>query len=330
MGTWISSRGTEPTDWSTMLPCPSRTTTNTPPRLSRSASSEPRSSPDSTVWAAASARSRASFSIPESKMLRKSKKSARPNASRTAPMTRAFKTVRRHRIGKRPVYPLAQVPDINVHYVGLDAELLLPHPREQEVPREYPARVAGHELEKVVLSGGQVLHLAVTAPDLPGRRVDLQIRHPQHLVCFCSTQERPQPGQKLLRVEGLGEVVVCTQVKAVDLIGWGVAGSQHDDRHLVALLPELLHHTDPVHTRQHDVQDDRRRAELRCGFQSRRPVRGAPHPQAPVLQLELDKPSYRAVVFHNENTCPRLHLSSSYLPCILLLAPFGHRLPASA
>src|SRR5215208_2145361 len=234
-----------------MFPCSSRTTTNTPPRLSRSASSEPRSSPDSTVWAAASARSRASFSIPESKMLRKSKKSARPNASRTAPMTRAFKTVRRHRIGKGPstpplrlsqgvanpaygldkwrltqaVYLLTQVPDINVHYVGLDAELLLPHPREQEVPREYPAGVAGHELEKFVLSSGQVLHLAVTAPDLPGRRVDLQIRHPQHLVCFCSTQERPQPGQKLLRVEGFGEVVICTQVEAVNLISWGVAGS---------------------------------------------------------------------------------------------------------
>src|ERR671917_522846 len=121
-------------------------TTNTPPRLNRSASSVARSSPDSTVSAAASARSRASSSIPESRAPRKSKKSASPNARRTAPMTRALKTVRRHRIGKTRPFPqgpsqgvadppygldkpdlargvelLAQVPDVDVHHVGLDA-----------------------------------------------------------------------------------------------------------------------------------------------------------------------------------------------------------------
>jgi hypothetical protein len=35
----------------------------------------------------------------------------------------------------------------------------------------------------------------------------------------------------------------------------------------------------------------------------------AKHPQAAVLELELEEPGYGAVVFDDKDTCPWLHLS---------------------
>jgi hypothetical protein len=57
-------------------------------------------SPDSTILAAATARLRTVSSTPECRASRSRKKRERPSARRMAPMIRALKSVRRHRIGK--------------------------------------------------------------------------------------------------------------------------------------------------------------------------------------------------------------------------------------
>jgi hypothetical protein len=49
-----------------------------------------------------------------------------------------------------------------------------------------------------------------------------------------------------------------------------------------------------------------------------------------VLELELDEPGYRAIVFHNEDAPPGLHLPSSKLPLILLTALEHSRFLASS
>src|SRR5918998_2746511 len=93
---------------------------------------------------------------------------------RMTPMISAFKSVRRHLIGKsssplqgvarpthgadqllltRGVHLSSEIADVDIHHVGGKVELLVPNAREQEIAGEHPARVLGHKLEQLVLAG---------------------------------------------------------------------------------------------------------------------------------------------------------------------------------
>src|SRR5215216_3977313 len=161
-------------------------------------------------------------------------------------------SVRRHRIGKDVlrslqgvtcapdsadqlllpgcVHLLPEVGDVDLHDVGGDAELLVPYPAEKEVAREDPSRVAGHELEEIVLAGGEI-YLPLPAPHLASGGVHLQVGNPQYLVALRTPQLGPDASKELVDLERLGHVVVGAEVEAVDLVDRGVAGGEHDDRH---------------------------------------------------------------------------------------------------
>ena len=62
------------------------------------------------------------------------------------------------------------------------------------------------------------------------------------------------PGQQLLRVEGLGEIVVRPGVEPRHPVGDGAAGGEHQRRHGDALRPQLPHHGEAVQLGQHHVQ----------------------------------------------------------------------------
>src|ERR671920_1973535 len=146
---WVWS-GRSPV-WVSIVPSPSRTTTNTPCKLNLLISSRCKPSPESTALAAASALSRAVFSTLDSKAARSKKKIASPETSMIVPITSALKSVRRQRIGKFLLPPqcvtnspdcldqlrlpgrlqfLAQVGHVDVHHVSLHAGFLPPDPRE--------------------------------------------------------------------------------------------------------------------------------------------------------------------------------------------------------
>src|SRR5829696_5409224 len=250
----------EPIVRARIWPSPSRTITKTPSRVSRSTSPALRDWPVSTVRATPSALSRTACSTPES---------------------RALKTVRRHLMGilplpqrvprapdrpdqgrlPRTVDLSAHVPYVDVYDVCLDARILSPDPAQQQPAREYPPGVAGHELQQVVLPGGQI-YAPLATPDLAARRVDLQVGHPEHLVALNSPEHGPEAREELLNAEGLGEVVVGAQPEAVDLVGDRVAGREHDDGNHVPPLAQPLQDPYPVESRQHDVEDDDRGLEL--------------------------------------------------------------------
>src|SRR5215213_7208265 len=226
------------------LPLSSLAMTKTPSRLSSSMSSLSRGAPSRMLPAAFSALCLVVFSTFDSRAPRSKKKSATPRIGSIAPIARAMNSVRRHRMDTcsgllqdvsdpahrayevhlaRGVHLFPEVGDVDVDQVGRQAELLVPHPREEELAGEHPTRVSGHELEQLVLAGCQ-FYLSVGATHLAGGGVDLEVRYAQHLVPFRPPQERTDAGQKLLDVERLGEVVVCAEVEAVDLVERGVAG----------------------------------------------------------------------------------------------------------
>ena len=64
------------------------------------------------------------------------------------------------------------------------------------------------------------------------------------------------PRQQLVEVEGLGEIVVGADFQALDLVLERVHGGQHQDRGVVAFMPQPLAHVIAVHVWQHQVEHD--------------------------------------------------------------------------
>src|SRR5215210_4014328 len=283
----------------------SLTITKTPSRVSSSTSSSSRSSPDRMLLAACRARALAVSSTFESRASLSKKKRATPSTRRIAPMARAINSVRRHRIGKfsRPpqrvagpshradqallpggVHLLPQVTDIDVDEVGRQAELLVPHAREEEIPGEHPPGISGHKLEQFVFAGRK-LYLPVGPSHLPGRGVDLQLSNTEYLVPLGPPEQSADAGEQFFYVERFGQVIVGATVEAVYLVERGIAGRQHDNRHPATTLAQPPEDTDPVQTRQHDVEDDQRRPERLRFLYAGEAVVSAPHRKAEVLEL---------------------------------------------
>jgi len=70
-----------------------------------------------------------------------------------------------------------------------------------------------------------------------------------------SPQDRPDPGQKLARVERLRQVIVGADLEADDPVRVVAARGQHEDRHL-RTHPDPAADFEAVDVGQHDVQDD--------------------------------------------------------------------------
>jgi len=69
-----------------------------------------------------------------------------------------------------------------------------------------------------------------------------------------AAQQRPQAGQQLAEVEGLGEVVVAPGVEAGDPVGHGVARGEHQHRVAPPARPQLAADAEPVALRHHHVE----------------------------------------------------------------------------
>ena len=84
-------------------------------------------------------------------------------------------------------------------------------------------------------------------------------------------QPRPDPGDELLGLERLENVVVGAGLQPEDdVYGVGLRG-QHDDRH-ARLAPDLAAHVDPVGTGQHQVKQHQIRPGLAEGVKRLIPV----------------------------------------------------------
>ena len=67
-------------------------------------------------------------------------------------------------------------------------------------------------------------------------------------------QHGTDAGQQLARVERLGDVVVRAQLESDDLVGVVPAGGDHDQGR-VRVLADLARQREPVHARQHQIDE---------------------------------------------------------------------------
>src|SRR5918997_4598971 len=124
--------------------------------------------------------------------------------------------------------------------------------------REGLPRTPHEERQNLELRRRQVQRLPVAAHRV-AVRVELQRPEPHHTVPVLAflppepAQDRLDPGQQLLGVEGLGYVVVGPELQPDHLVHRLALGRQQDHGY-VALLPHLLQDLEAAHTRQHYVK----------------------------------------------------------------------------
>jgi hypothetical protein len=70
------------------------------------------------------------------------------------------------------------------------------------------------------------------------------------------TGECSQAGEQLGEGEGLRQIVVRSGVEAGDAVENGISRGQHEDWGPRARLTKQSAHVEPVHSRQHHVEDD--------------------------------------------------------------------------
>ena len=148
---------------------------------------------------------------------------------------------------------------MHVHGAGLPGKIVVPDGVEDVVPGQDGPPVLTQELQKLKFLIGQLHRNAVPA-DLPGGGVDLQVAAGEHALSPGAPGPAEQglhPGLELHDAEGLHHIVVRPLLQALHPVQLGGAGGEHDDGNMgrIRRPPQTAQNLQPVHPRQHDVQD---------------------------------------------------------------------------
>ena len=141
------------------------------------------------------------------------------------------------------------------------------------------------------------------ARDLVGVGVQREIADAQrrHAARRAAPQQRAHAREQLLALERLDEVVVGADVEALDARLQRVAGGEHQDRRVVAVVAQALGDIDAVQPRQTEVEDDDVRQERVRLVEPAHAVRGELDLIALEAQRALEDLRDLLVVFDDEH-----------------------------
>ena len=147
-----------------------------------------------------------------------------------------------------------------MHVDGLGEHQIVPSAPdviEDARPILHGAFVAEQEFEERILLGRERDLVRAPANLLRiGIEGDVPCDEHGSLLDTVAPQERLHTRQKLGKIEGLGEVVVRADIQPVDDLRLLAARGEHEDGHVLLILPQ--HRTDdvPVHAGEIDVEND--------------------------------------------------------------------------
>ena len=149
-----------------------------------------------------------------------------------------------------------QPADVHVDDVGEGVELVVPRVVEDPVAAEDLVRVQQEEPQQAELLGAQHEQLAAV-PGHPRRRVEAERpqRQDGRQRALRPAQKRADARQQFFEGERLDQVVVGAGVQAGHLVRRRVPRRQHEHGQGHALLTQLPAEREPVHAREHDVED---------------------------------------------------------------------------
>ena len=180
--------------------------------------------------------------------------------------------------------------------------------------RQDAVGVVGEQRQQLELFRRQA-DVVVAAHDAPAIVVDGEIRH-LHASYFrrIGFEHAPEgdadPRQQLFGAERLGHVIVCANVKRVDLVRLAATRRQHHDRSF-RLLSNPPADLGSFEVRQPEVEDDQVRPVFVDRFH--RLGAGANHVDLVTArpQQRRHRPLNRDVVVDEENSCRAIHRTSA-------------------
>src|SRR5690606_12404842 len=201
----------------------------------------------------------------------------------------------------------AQPLDVHVHQARDTGVPVSPHLLQQRLAVEDVVGSGGEGDQQIELKGGQRQLGTLPLDGVPGD-IDRQVPDSElgWLAPVAAAQARPDPGQQLLGLEGLHDIVVGTGLQAGHhVLGVGPGGEHHDrDARLGPQVPAYLH---PVEGGQHHVKQHQVRAELTKERHGPSTVRAVGHLQALLAQHDAEHLGQCLVVIDHQYAC--VHVS---------------------
>src|SRR3954447_6890933 len=196
----------------------------------------------------------------------------------------------------------AQVRDEYVDGVRLGERRVAPDIVEQGLARHHQTLVAHQVLEQLELARRQV-DATLAAEDLARVRVEAQVGDDERSAAARrpAPQQRAPPGQQLLALERLDEVVVGARVEPTHAVLERVAGGEHEDRD-VAAVAQPARHLDAVEARQAEVEHNGVGLEHRRLLERGHSVLGQLHVIALEPQRATQRPRNLGVVLDYEHS----------------------------
>jgi hypothetical protein len=159
---------------------------------------------------------------------------------------------------ERPVYLLAEVPNVDIDHVRAVLVLVVPSPLEQLEPGKNVAGTAHEGLEqRELLPREGDLGLAPPNPVRRGIEPEVADREDRGPLDGATSGDRAQTGQQLVEREGLREVIVRPAVEPCDAVLDRIAGREHQHRSPYAAVTQPATGLEAIQARQHDVEYDR-------------------------------------------------------------------------
>src|SRR3990172_11620383 len=149
--------------------------------------------------------------------------------------------------------------DIDVDDIGERVFAVAPDLVEDTGAGEDPAGRTHQQLEDSELLGRELDGIAA-APYFEQLPIENEIGNLQDVGArreiVRAAHQRLDAGQQLVKIEGLGEVVVGAYLEYLDLVLQRIHGGQHEDRRIVALEPQALANVIAVHVGKHEIEHD--------------------------------------------------------------------------
>jgi hypothetical protein len=194
------------------------------------------------------------------------------------------------------------VDDPSIYLVGPARDVLQQRVTRHDAPR--PARQGG---EKPALARRQPPALARCQDPATGggvehqpAGVERQDRRGRRLGRLRATQDGRHAGGQLVRVEGLGQVVVGTGAQAGDPFRIGPLGRSDEDGHRI-VRAELGEHRLALHGGEHEIEDDEIGGIGLEGGERGDAVAGIGHPVALTLEVEAQERAKLRLVLDDQD-----------------------------
>ena len=196
----------------------------------------------------------------------------------------------------------AKAGDVDLDRVGVRLCVSLPQRTGEPPLREDLPLVARQGLEELVLLGGEP-HLRSIPLDLVGPGVEREGADPQHRGPRLrpDPQQRPDPGRELPERDGLGDVVVGTDIETRHHVVGRVQRGEHEDGDLASLRAQVSADLQPRPLREHEVQEDQLVLLALCGPEPVLAVLGDIDRVPFVLKTLAQRARQRALVFDEQD-----------------------------